>query len=197
VGNRGYVSSFGPGAPLVVLDLADPLDPRIAGELLAPGFSDQLIALSANLLLGVGREVSTDGRLGGVKLALFDVANASAPRELTNVVWGGAGSASALDYSFQGLNLQVTGGVARVALPLMLTSSGSGSGTGSVANAPARSGLQRIEVDLATGRWVLPALLNPSSAAPEWDVAYQRSLQMGAQIYHLRGGQVSASAWAP
>jgi hypothetical protein len=85
--------------PLYVVDLSDPLDPRIAGAVELPGFSDWLHPLPGGLLLGVGRDAQT--ALGqtlfqGLQLNLFDVRNAAVPRVLQRVLVGKRGSESAL-----------------------------------------------------------------------------------------------------
>ena len=74
LGDRAYAVTFLQIDPLYVLDLADPTDPRIAGELEVTGFSDFLHPVSDELLLGLGT-----GAAGGVKLELFDVSDLSAP----------------------------------------------------------------------------------------------------------------------
>ena len=74
LGDRAYAVTFLQIDPLYVLDLADPADPQIAGELEVTGFSDFLHPVSDELLLGLGA-----GAAGGVKLELFDVSDLSAP----------------------------------------------------------------------------------------------------------------------
>ena len=74
LGDRAYAVTFLQIDPLYVIDLADPADPRIAGELEVTGFSDFLHPVSDDLLLGLGT-----GEAGGVKLELFDVSDLSAP----------------------------------------------------------------------------------------------------------------------
>ena len=74
LGDRAYAVTFLQIDPLYVLDLADPADPQIAGELEVTGFSDFLHPVSDELLLGLGT-----GAAGGVKLELFDVSDLSAP----------------------------------------------------------------------------------------------------------------------
>ncbi len=74
LGDRAYAVTFLQIDPLYVLDLADPADPSIAGELEVTGFSDFLHPVSDELLLGLGT-----GAAGGVKLELFDVSDLSAP----------------------------------------------------------------------------------------------------------------------
>ena len=74
LGDRAYAVTFLQIDPLYVIDLADPADPRIAGELEITGFSDFLHPVTDDLLLGLGT-----GALGGVKVELFDVSNLAAP----------------------------------------------------------------------------------------------------------------------
>jgi hypothetical protein len=74
LGDRAYAVTFLQVDPLYVIDLTDPADPRIAGELEITGFSDFLHPVNDELLLGLG-----SGATGGVKLELFDVSDLSAP----------------------------------------------------------------------------------------------------------------------
>ena len=80
VGPRAYVVTFRQTDPLYVLDVSNPADPKALGELAMPGFSDYLYPLGDSLLLGVGKDATDAGFLGGVKLALMDVADPSKPR---------------------------------------------------------------------------------------------------------------------
>jgi uncharacterized secreted protein with C-terminal beta-propeller domain len=75
LGDRGYVVTFRETDPFYVLDLSDPNNPQMKGELKIPGYSSYLHPVSGNLILGVGREDAN------VKLSLFDVSNASDPVE--------------------------------------------------------------------------------------------------------------------
>jgi hypothetical protein len=66
-----------------VIDLSQPTAPRIAGELKVPGFSRFLQPLDDGFLLGIGRDADPDtGRTRGLKVSLFDVRDASAPKEV-------------------------------------------------------------------------------------------------------------------
>lgn len=187
VGARGYVVTFRMVDPLYVLDLAEPTDPRVVGELEVPGFSDHLFPLDERLLLGVGREVDGNGKIGGLKFSLFDVAQPSAPRALGDLVLGQAGSLSALDFSRHGLNWLAAGETARVALPVALTETPWGAWTQS---------LQRLEVDRRTGALAaLPPLIARTVPTPT-DLATERSLQIGDWVHHLHDGVLSSHAWA-
>jgi len=52
IGDRAYVVTFRVTDPLYVLDLSNPKDPFIAGELKVDGYSDYLHPITENLLLG-------------------------------------------------------------------------------------------------------------------------------------------------
>ena len=85
VGDIGYVVTFRQIDPFYTVDLSDPADPTIVGELKIPGFSSYLHPISDTLVLGVGPDADEDGRVTGAKISLFDVSDLTAPREVT--VW--------------------------------------------------------------------------------------------------------------
>jgi uncharacterized secreted protein with C-terminal beta-propeller domain len=77
VNKMGYVVTFKQVDPFYVLDLSDPKNPQLKGELKIPGFSSYLHPISANRILGVGREDSK------VKISLFDVSDPTNPTEIS------------------------------------------------------------------------------------------------------------------
>jgi hypothetical protein len=104
--DRLYAVTFKKIDPLYVVDLSDASDPRIAGALDMPGFSEYLHPLPNGLLLGFGKDAKIaegggrgDGQFAwyqGLQLSLFDVSDAGRPRELQRIVMGKRGSDSAL-----------------------------------------------------------------------------------------------------
>ena len=84
-GDVAYVVTFRQVDPFYTVDLSDPADPTIVGELKIPGFSSYLHPISDTLVLGVGSDVDEDGRVTGAKASLFDVSDLAAPREVA--VW--------------------------------------------------------------------------------------------------------------
>ena len=83
-GPRLYVVTYLRIDPLWVADLSDPTRPRIAGELLVPGWSTYLHPLGDRLVtMGID---DVDGRRASV--SLFDVHDAAAPRLLSRVSLG-------------------------------------------------------------------------------------------------------------
>ncbi len=102
MGNRAYLVTFRQTDPLFVIDLANPKQPKLLGQLKIPGYSDYLQPYDDNHLIGIGREVATvpepqplserslimppPTREQGVKIAMFDVTNPTAPREIAKYV---------------------------------------------------------------------------------------------------------------
>ncbi len=104
LGDRLYAVTFKKVDPLYIVDIADSADPKIAGAVQVPGFSDYLHPLANGLLLGFGKDALPADTTGdaqfawyqGLKLTLFDVSDANQPRELQSVVYGKRGSDSPL-----------------------------------------------------------------------------------------------------
>ena len=82
VGDRGYLVTFMNIDPLWVLDLSDPTEPVILGELEVPGVSTYIHPVDENTLLTIGIAPGADG-LGldwsMTQVSLFDVSNTSEP----------------------------------------------------------------------------------------------------------------------
>ncbi|MCK5642364.1 MAG: beta-propeller domain-containing protein, partial [Gammaproteobacteria bacterium] len=97
IGDRGYVVTFKKVDPLYVLDLSDPSDPVVAGELKIPGFSTYLHPMNDEYLIGLGFDADDQGPFAwtqGLKLALFDVSDPADPREVGHRVIGTRGTYS-------------------------------------------------------------------------------------------------------
>jgi hypothetical protein len=88
IGDAGYVVTFRQVDPLYTLDLSDPRDPRVVGELKVPGYSAYLHPVGEGLLLGVGQGATGAGATTGVQVSLFDVSDPAAPRRLDRVGLG-------------------------------------------------------------------------------------------------------------
>ena len=99
MGDRCYLVTYQTTDPLFVIDLANPTNPTVLGELKIPGYSDYLHPYDATHIIGVGKDadVTTDGSIAyyqGIKLALFDVSDVNHPVQISNVSIGDRGSQS-------------------------------------------------------------------------------------------------------
>ncbi len=112
--DTAYAVTFERIDPLYAIDLSDPADPFIAGELEVAGFSEFLHPVSDDLLLGLGR-----GANGGVKLELFDVSNIAQPQSRGSATIGGPGTWSEAAYDRHAFTYQADAedGVDRFTIP--------------------------------------------------------------------------------
>lgn len=74
--DKGYLVTFKQIDPFFVLDLSDPKNPQVKGELKIPGYSSYLHPISKDKILGIGKEGSK------IKVSLFDVSSADNPAEV-------------------------------------------------------------------------------------------------------------------
>jgi beta propeller domain-containing protein len=79
IGDKGYVVTFRQTDPFFVVDLADPKDPHIVGELKIPGFSNFLFPLGPDHLFAIGQEANAQGFVQGLALQIFDVSDPTNP----------------------------------------------------------------------------------------------------------------------
>jgi len=112
--DRAYLVTFRRMDPLYVLDLSSPTDPRIAGQLEIPGFSDFLHPVTRDLLLALGTNA------GSVKLELFDVSSIEHPQSRGALTLGGPGSYSEAMWERHAFTWLPSDTVDRVAIPLTI-----------------------------------------------------------------------------
>lgn len=84
LGNALYFVTFMQTDPLFVIDLSDPANPAVKGELEIPGFSEYLHPVGESLVIGLGKGGTSSGTDGTAKISLFDVSDPCNPRELDN-----------------------------------------------------------------------------------------------------------------
>ena len=92
MGDLGYVVTFRQVDPLYVIDLADPAQPSVSGELKILGYSAYLHPIGDDLLLGVGQDATEEGVTKGTQLSVFDVTDPSAPALVDQVQVAGGSS---------------------------------------------------------------------------------------------------------
>ena len=99
MGDKCYLVTFKKTDPLFVIDLSQPTNPTVLGELKIPGYSDYLHPYDETHLIGVGKEAVDSQQYDfayyqGLKLSLFDVSNVNNPVQLANYVIGDRGTDS-------------------------------------------------------------------------------------------------------
>lgn len=87
MGDIGYFVTYRETDPLFSVDLSDPANPKIIGELKIPGFSEYLHSYGDGLLLGIGMEDDgNDEKDRRVKLSMFDISDPSNVKEIDKIV---------------------------------------------------------------------------------------------------------------
>lgn len=83
MGDTGYFVTFRQMDPLFSVDLSDPENPKLLGELKITGFSSYLHFYGKDKLLGIGYEVDPDsGTYKGMKLSMFDLSDPANVKEV-------------------------------------------------------------------------------------------------------------------
>ena len=82
IGDTGYVVTFRQTDPLYTIDLSDPADPKVMGELKILGYSAYLHPIGDGLLIGVGQDADVRGVTRGTQVSIFDVSDLSDPVRL-------------------------------------------------------------------------------------------------------------------
>ncbi len=188
--DTAYAVTFEQIDPLYAIDLSNPADPLIAGELEVTGFSDFLHPVTDDLLLGLGR-----GANGGVKLELFDVSNIAQPLSRGSATIGGQGSYSEAIYDRHAFTYQAdVNGLDRFTIPAnVFATGGSYQFLGSALyffeildkNMPALATLNGVGS-------IEPPSVGPND--PEW-VERSRAFIHDDTVYYIRDENVWAAFW--
>ncbi|WP_111642535.1 beta-propeller domain-containing protein [Marinimicrobium alkaliphilum] len=205
-GDRGFLVTFEQIDPLYVLDLSNPEDPRIAGELEVPGFSTYLHPIGENYLLGIGQDVEMQEMWGwpaGVKVELYDISALGEsedpdavfePGVVDTFVIGSSGSTSPALYDLRGFNmLQVSDDQLRFTLPIDVAQNWSWQ----------HSGLYLFEINDFVGegasmRQAGAMIAEKSSGSVSWGSGYgyeARSRMHDDTVFFLYGDRVWSAFW--
>lgn len=88
MGDKAYIVTFRNTDPLFVIDLKDPNNPVIKGELKLPGYSAYMHPLRENIILGIGYNGdSQNADFTSLKVSLFDVSDISSPKEISTLTY--------------------------------------------------------------------------------------------------------------
>lgn len=112
-GDRGYAVTFFRVDPLFVLDISDPANPSVSGQLEVPGYSTH-IEPRGDRLIAVGID-DTDGSRPAV--AYYDVTDPANPTQLGRVVLGPPGSFTESDATYDEKAFKIVDALNLIAVP--------------------------------------------------------------------------------
>jgi hypothetical protein len=85
--NLGFLVTFRQVDPLFTLDLSDPFNPRVMGELKVPGVSTYLQDIGNNKLLAIGYDGNDNGLNFNTSISFFDLSNINKPKLEDNLAF--------------------------------------------------------------------------------------------------------------
>ena len=199
-----YVVTFRRTDPLYAINLKDPENPFIEGKLNIPGFSEYLHPINENLLLGVGKQADDSGRVKGLKIALFNIADKSNPETINEIKVGNAGSNTALSYDYKAFAIlpDTDTGIHRITVPVNIFNQENISPSNHVYYSWSYSGLQLAEIDDGTisgtpdlvDAGVLKAFERSKDELYHY-VYRPRGLIAGDAVYYIENSLVWSAKW--
>jgi uncharacterized secreted protein with C-terminal beta-propeller domain len=104
IGDKAYLVTFKKVDPFFTVDLSDPYNAKIMGELKIPGYSDYLHPYDENHIIGIGKDTVEPQEeyswtrdfawYQGLKIALFDVSDFENPKEVAKILIGDRGTST-------------------------------------------------------------------------------------------------------
>ena len=90
MGDMAYIVTFRQTDPLFAIDVSNPTNPVVLGQLKIPGFSTYMHPIDENTLVGIGFDADENsGSTTGMKLSLFDVTDPTQPKETHKLIFSG------------------------------------------------------------------------------------------------------------
>ncbi len=177
IGDVGYVVTFRQTDPLYTLDLSDPTNPEVKGELKILGYSAYLHPMDDGLLIGIGQDANEQGQVKGTQISVFDVSDLSKPVRLHQLALG-EGSNSEVEYDHHAfLHWAETG------LTMLPVQSWNWSDEGGESGFAGVLGFEVSE----DGIEEIATVIHPGGATEEgwwdWEAGVRRSIVIGDSVY--------------
>ncbi len=193
MGEKAYIVTFKETDPLFVIDVAEPENPKVLGELKIPGFSNYLHPLDENHLIGIGydtkvEEVEMDESTKepivytmGMKVSLFDVSDVSKPVEVDHVIIGGRGTYSEVQHDHKALYRDQENGY--YGFPITLYDDYRYIGSGALIYRITPNGIELVK-----------ELVKDADGAQyeEWETMVQRLLYSGDTMYTITPANIES-----
>ncbi len=195
VGDRGFLVTFKKVDPLFTLDLSDPTDPLVVGELKVPGYSDYIHPLGPDHLLTIGKDAVDMGDFAwyqGVQLSLFDVSAFAEPQRLDVEIVGDRGTESEALYDTHAFNYYAPLGM--LAVPMTIAQKPAGLVDPAQIGQPTFHGLCLYRVSVEQG--ITPAGHLSTASGGQlfyYGSGWTRGVFIGDHVYAVTSQSVQAA----
>lgn len=186
VGDYAYVVTFLNTDPFYVIDLSDPLNPKVLSELEIPGFSAYLQPIGENYMLGIGFG-DLEGGTRGLKISLYDISDKSKAVVASEIVYPYADNQyiyTSTIYNHKDLLVSIDKGI--ITLPY-------GSYDWSDGNYSYQSGVLVLNLDIESGEISERARVLHSEAN-YYDIYVYKAKYIGDYLYTISSKYVKVSS---
>lgn len=207
LGDAGYMVTFKKIDPLFAMNLSDPYNPVVLGELEIPGYSDYLQPYDETHLLGFGKDAEDGSEeevaarnldfawYQGMKIALFDVSDMSNPKQLFSEGIGDRGTESEVLDNHKALLFDASQNL--LAFPITVAEVSSPSADANTYGDDVFQGAYVYTVDLTNGfslRGTITNFQEGQSYFSSWDEEYiDRIIYIGENLYTIAQGMITAN----
>jgi inhibitor of cysteine peptidase len=205
MGDRAYMVTFKTTDPLFVIDVKNPKEPKVLGELKIPGFSNYLHPYDENHIIGFGMDTgvinNSNGEIvyqKGMKLAIFEVSDVNNPKQKFATSIGDRGTYSELLHDHKALLFSKDKNL--LAFPITVTEQAAGKNNQNGAiGEPNFIGAYIYNVDLTNGFNLKGKLthmnsFNMKNKDYNWDGTISRVLYIKDTIYTISNSTIKANA---
>lgn len=118
--NISYVVTFERTDPFYVLDLSDPEEPKILGELEIPGFSEFMHPINDDnsILVTIGQDADDEGMALGFQVSIFDSTDPTNPTLMDRYVVSQKWSGSSASWDERAFRYVRVGDLGRLVVPV-------------------------------------------------------------------------------
>lgn len=198
MGDKAYMVTFEVTDPLFVIDLKDPAEPAILGQLKIPGYSNYLHPYDENHLIGFGIDTfEKDGRAynKGMKISMFDVSDLKNPKEKFVTVIGDRGTSSELLNNHKALLFDKEKNI--MAFPIEVRTINSNSKDDLFSYGDFKfQGAYVYSIDMEKGFNLRETITHQkdSSEIYDYDTYVQRIIYIGDYLYTVSNGRIMATS---
>lgn len=201
-GDKAYLVTFKKVDPFFTIDLSDPYNPKIIGELKIPGYSTYLHPYDENHIIGIGKETveaSIEEKeqrnidfawYQGIKISMFDITDFENPKEISKVVIGDRGTDSPVLYNHKALLFDREKGIFVIPVKVYEISEeikNKQNYTGNIYGEFTFQGVYVYNISIEKGFEYIGRITHMNSTDEQWNYLYyiERSLYIENSLYTI------------